>query len=62
MASVIHVTPRPDGKWQVLRAGGDKASKVTDTQGEAIEAAKKLSASDGAGIVVHGRDGKVRKA
>jgi len=62
MAGVIHVTPRPDGKWQVLRAGAEKASKVADTQVKAIEEAKRLSASDGANIVVHGRDGKIRKS
>ncbi|GHV01505.1 hypothetical protein FACS1894211_11420 [Clostridia bacterium] len=58
----IHVTPRPDGKWQVIRGGGEKASAVTDTQAEALEIAKGYSKNDGAAVVVHGRDGKVRKS
>ncbi|MDR1093508.1 MAG: DUF2188 domain-containing protein [Clostridiales bacterium] len=61
-ATPIHVTPRPDGKWQVIRGGGEKASAVTDTQAEAIEIAKGYSHNDGAQVIVHGRGGKIRKS
>ncbi|MCL1901799.1 MAG: DUF2188 domain-containing protein [Firmicutes bacterium] len=62
MSATIHVTHRPDGKWQVLRAKGEKASNVVDTQAEAIKIANDYSKKDGAAVVVHGRDGKVRKS
>jgi len=61
MATPIHVTPRPDGQWQVIRGGGQKASNVVATQAEAIAIAKKYSKTDGAAVMVHGRDGKIRK-
>ena len=38
-----HVAKRPDGKWQVKFAGGEKAIKLFATQAEAIEYAKKLA-------------------
>ena len=60
MASKIHVRQRADGKWDVIRDKGEKASKVVDTQAEAIKIAKGFSKNDGAEIVVYGKDGKVR--
>ena len=38
-----HVAKRPDGKWQVKFAGGEKAIKLFGTQAEAIAYAKKLA-------------------
>ena len=32
-----HVTPRPDGRWQVIGAGNSKATAVTNTQKEAAD-------------------------
>ena len=62
MAKPIHVTPRPDGKWQVIRADAERASSVADTQAEALNIAKQYSKTDGAAVIVHGKDGKVRKS
>lgn len=36
-----HVTPKGD-KWQVIGAGNSKATKITNTQKDAIKIAKKL--------------------
>lgn len=60
--ATIHVTPRPDGKWQVVRGGGEKASNVTNTQAEAMKIADGYAKNDGAAVVVHGRNGKIRKS
>lgn len=62
MANQIHVTLRPDGKWQVIRNDAQKASNVTDTQAEAIAIAKKYAKADDATLIVHGKDGKIRKS
>jgi len=60
-ADQIHVTPRPDGKWQVKKISAPKASRITETQAEAIEFAKNQSKNEGIEYVVHGADGKIRK-
>lgn len=54
-----HVVPR-DGKWGVLRSGGEKASRVFGTQKEAIEHARGRAMSEGSELYIHGRDGRIR--
>ena len=56
-----HVAKRPDGKWQVKFAGGEKAIKLFATQAEAIEYAKKLAENQDGSISIHKKDGKMRK-
>lgn len=56
-----HVAKRPDGKWQVKFAGGEKAIKLFSTQAEAIEYAKKLANNQDGSISIHKKDGKLRK-
>lgn len=58
---VYHVSLREDGKWQVKFAKGAKAIKTFATQLEAIEYAKKLAASQEGSIMIHKKDGKIRK-
>jgi hypothetical protein len=56
-----HVTPHPDGGWQVTKPGSSRASARTDTQSEAIGRAREILGGDGGGeIVIHGRDGAIR--
>ena len=56
-----HVAKRPDGKWQVKFAGGEKAIKLFGTQAEAIAYAKKLAVNQEGSISIHKKDGKLRK-
>ena len=56
-----HVAKRPDGKWQVKFAGGEKAIKLFSTQAEAIAYAKKLAENQDGSISIHKKDGKLRK-
>ena len=56
-----HVAKRPDGKWQVKFAGGEKAIKLFSTQAEAIGYAKKLAENQDGSISIHKKDGKMRK-
>lgn len=56
-----HVTTHPDGGWQVRKPDADRASKRTDTQGEAVDRARQILHNDGGGeIVIHDRQGQIR--
>jgi uncharacterized protein YdaT len=55
-----HVTKHPDGGWQVKGAGNEKATKVTETQKQAIDAAKEIAKNQHSEVVIHGTDGKIR--
>lgn len=55
---VYHVSKRPDGKWAVKFAGGEKAIKLFKTQAEAVEYTKKMSHSQKGVMLVHNSKGK----
>jgi len=54
-----HVVKHQEG-WAVKGAGNEKATKVTPTQKEAIEAAREIAINQQSEVVIHGRDGKIR--
>ena len=54
-----HVVKHPDG-WAVKGAGNSKATKVTDTQKEAIGVAEDIARNQRSDTKVHGRNGKIR--
>lgn len=56
-----HVSLRDDGKWQVKREKAEKALKLFDTQAEALSYAKSVAVNQETDIVIHKRDGKIRK-
>ena len=56
-----HVTPRPDGQWQVKGAGNKRATVVTRTQGEAIEIATGIAKNQESEMFIHGKDGRIRE-
>lgn len=55
-----HVTKHPNG-WQVIGAGNERATKVVDTQKEAIEIARQVAINQQSELVIHGKDGKIRE-
>lgn len=56
-----HVVPNPDGGWDVIRPGGQRASAHTDTQAQAQDRAREIVHKIGGGeVVAHGRDGQIR--
>ncbi|AMQ06779.1 DUF2188 domain-containing protein [Sporosarcina psychrophila] len=59
MSNNQHVTKHEDG-WQVKGAGNSKATRVVDTQKEAIEIARGIAINKESEVVIHGRDGKIR--
>uniref|UniRef100_UPI003F4907D9 DUF2188 domain-containing protein n=1 Tax=Acinetobacter tandoii TaxID=202954 RepID=UPI003F4907D9 len=54
-----HVVPHPNG-WAVKGANNSKATKVTETQKEAIKIAEKIALNQNSDTKIHGRDGKIR--
>lgn len=55
-----HVVRHGDG-WAVKGEGNSKATKVTETQKEAIEVAENIARNQKSDTKIHGRDGKIRE-
>lgn len=55
-----HVTPHPDGGWQVKGAGNSKATAKTDTQAQAIDRAKEIARNQESEVVIHRPNGQIR--
>jgi uncharacterized protein YdaT len=55
-----HVTPHPEGGWQVKGAGNDKATRITDTQKQAIDIAREIAINQESEVVIHRPDGRIR--
>ena len=60
MAKNQHVTPHPDGGWQVKGAGNSRATARTSTQREAINIARPISQNQGSELVIHRPNGQIR--
>ncbi len=54
-----HVVRRGNG-WAVVGAGNSRATKVTKTQKQAINVAKRIAKHQSSELVTHGRDGRIR--
>ena len=55
-----HVIPAKDG-WAVKSAGSSRATKVFDTQREAIERGREIARNQRSELLIHGRDGRIRE-
>jgi len=60
MSKNIHVTHRANGDWATIGAGDDKASRLFDTQKEAIAYGRGLARNNESELVIHGMDNKIR--
>lgn len=56
-----HVTPHPDGGWQVKGAGNSRATIRTNTQAEAIAIAREIARNQESELFVHGMNGQIRE-
>ena len=56
-----HVTPHPNGGWQVKGAGNERATVRTTTQTEAIAVARNIAINQGAVVVIHRPNGQIRE-
>lgn len=55
-----HVTPHPNGGWQVKGEGNSRATARTSTQAEAISIARSKAKKEGAELVIHRPNGQIR--
>lgn len=55
-----HVVPNHNGGWKVEAEGSSKATLITKTKQEAIDAARKIAQNQGTELVIHGSDGKIQ--
>ncbi len=51
---------RHDNKWAVKGEGNERATKVTDTQKQAINVAKGIAQNQKSELIIQGRDGKIK--
>jgi len=54
-----HVVKHPDG-WAVKGAGNERATKITQTQKEAISIAERIARNNNSDTKIHGTDGRIR--
>lgn len=55
-----HITPNGNGLWQVIGAGNSKATKLFETQAQAIKYGKNIAQNQKSELLIHGRNGKIR--
>ncbi|MDE5545999.1 MAG: DUF2188 domain-containing protein [Anaeroplasmataceae bacterium] len=64
--TIYHVSKRDNNgrEWKVFIQGSTRVIKLFDTQAEALAYAKNLckNKNDGSTVMLHGLDGKMRKA
>ena len=60
MAKNQHVTPHPNGGWQVKGEGNTRATARTATQKKAIGIAREISRKQGSELVIHRPNGQMR--
>ncbi len=56
-----HVTPHPNGGWQVKGAGNSRATVRTATQREAIPVAREISKNQKSEMIIHRSNGQIRE-
>lgn len=56
-----HVTPNPNGGWQVIGAGNSRATVRTNTQAEAIAIGREIAINQGSELFIHGTNGRIRE-
>lgn len=55
-----HITPHPDGGWQVKGAGNSRATARTDTQADAINIGREIARNQQSELVIHRPNGQIR--
>lgn len=55
-----HVTPHPDGGWQVKGEGNERATVRTETQKAAIDIAREIARNQNSELVIHRSNGQIR--
>ncbi|WP_061808767.1 DUF2188 domain-containing protein [Rossellomorea vietnamensis] len=56
-----HVTPHSEGGYQVKGAGNTKATKIFETQKDAISFAKDVAKKQKSELFIHNKTGQIRE-
>jgi hypothetical protein len=56
-----HVVPNPRGGWSVRHTGATRATRVFDTQEDAVQYARDVAKRESAELYVHRRDGTIKQ-
>lgn len=56
-----HIIRNPDGGWAVKKGGSTRATKIHNTQAEAITHGRRIARSQKTELYIHDRGGKVRE-
>lgn len=62
MRKSVHVTPAPQGGWNVKSGGASRAAAHTDNKAEAIERGREISQNKHAELVIHNKDGRISQS
>lgn len=60
MAAGKHVVPRPNGEWAVRNSRAARATRVFDTQAEAIKFGRDAARREGVELYIHREDGTIQ--
>lgn len=60
MAKNQHITPHPNGGWQVKGAGNSRATVRTSTQKQAIDLGRSIARNQHSELVIHRPNGQIR--
>ncbi len=56
----LNIVPLGNG-WAIKKEGSKRFTVITETQKEAINAARKIAQNSRVQIVIHGKDGRIKK-
>ena len=60
MGRNVIVGPHKDGGWQPKKAGAERASRRTETQGAAIAAGRGFAKEERSELIIQRRNGQIR--
>ena len=50
-----------NGQWAVRGANNSRVTSILSTQADAVDVARKIAINQQSEVLIHGRDGKIRK-
>ena len=56
-----HVAPNPRGGWSVRHTGAARATRVFETQKDAIDFARRVARKESSELYIHRRDGTIKE-
>lgn len=56
-----HVTPHPEGNWQVKAERAKRASSKHSTKKEAIKSARRQASKKSSQVYIHGENGRIQE-